>query len=209
MDLLNFILKNSYLEINRKKFRIRRGVPQGSIISPLLFDIFMDDLIEFLKNKPSNENVEPEKHMLCYADDVAILFRGREKLNNIIKNLENWATRNEMSINKNKSGIMYIRKKDNDYMKSREKDQKIQGYPIVDEYKFLGINIAPNFDLNNHFNNLKKKIKYITYKALTLPRNCITPFHASILWTLLIRSNALYGLLMMNYLDKRQSDQPN
>ena len=49
MDLLNFLLKNSYLEINGKKFRIRKGVPQGSIISPLLFDIFMDDLVTHLK----------------------------------------------------------------------------------------------------------------------------------------------------------------
>jgi len=59
MDLLNFLIKNSYLEINGSKYRIKKGVPQGSIISPLLFDIFMDDLINFLKNKPTREKVDP------------------------------------------------------------------------------------------------------------------------------------------------------
>ena len=92
MDLLNFLLKNSYLEINNKKFRITKGVPQSSIISPLLFDIFIDNLVSFMENKPSNERINPVKEMLCYADDVAILFKGKSKLDNIIKNLEEWST---------------------------------------------------------------------------------------------------------------------
>ena len=180
MDLLNFLLKNSYIEINEKRFRIRKGVPQGSTISPLLFDIFMDDLINFLCNKPTREKVYPEKDILCYADDVAIFFNGMHKLKQILKNLEDWTLKNEMKINKSKSGIMYIRKKDNEAMRRQYKEEKIQDFPIVQQYKFLGITIAPNFDLSTHFLNLKKKIKYISYKALTLPRKAITPISCHI-----------------------------
>lgn len=113
MDLLNFLLKNSYLEINNKKFRIRKGVPQGSTISPLLFDIFMDDLVNYLKDLPGKERIDPINEILCYADDVAILFKGKFKLDLIIKNLEDWSSRNGMTINKRKSGIMFIKLKHN------------------------------------------------------------------------------------------------
>ena len=93
MDLLNFLLKNSYLEINSKKFRITKGVPQGSIDYFSTFvDIFIDNLVSFMENKPSNERINPIKEMLCYADDVAILFKGKQKLDNIITNLEEWST---------------------------------------------------------------------------------------------------------------------
>ena len=86
-----------------------------------------------------------------------------------------------MNINKSKSGIMYIRKKDNNSMKSKYLSKGIEGFPIVDQYKFLGITISPNFDLSVHFKNIKKKNNYITLKALTLPRKSLTPFHTTIL----------------------------
>ena len=112
-----------------------------------------------------------------------------------------------MIINKKKSGIMYSKPKDNKEMRRVYKEEQILGYPIVENYKFLGITIAPNFDLSPHFETLKKKIKYITYKALTLPRKVITPFHASVLWTLLVRSNAFYGFLIMDHLNARKADK--
>ena len=206
MDLLNFLLKNSYLEINEKKFRIRKGVPQGSTISPLLFDIFMDDLVSFLKDKPSNERIEPIKELLCYADDVAILFKGIMKLDTIIKNLEDWSLKNGMTINKKKSGIMFIKLKDNKNFQNKNTDQKIKGFPIVDKYKFLGITIAPNFELKYHFEDIKRKTNYISSKVLALPRKVISPFQVSILWTLLVRSILFYGILILPYLTTRKND---
>lgn len=140
--------------------------------------------------------------MLCYADDVAIFFHGVNKLRSIINNLEEWTQKNGMIVNKSKSGIMYIRKKDNEAMRKAYKSEKFNDYPIVQYYKFLGITLGPNFDLSQHFKNLKMKIKYVSYKALTLPRKVITPFHSTILWTLLIKSNVLYGVLMINYLTR-------
>ena len=56
--------------------------------------------------------------MLCYADDVAIFFHGATNLERIIKNLEDWASENEMIINKKKSGILFIKKKENNKMRS-------------------------------------------------------------------------------------------
>jgi len=95
--------------------------------------------------------------MLCYADDVAIIFHSKEQLSWIIRNLENWTTQNKMTINKKKSGIMFGRKYVNESERSRNTDAKFNGYPIVEHYKFLGVTIAPNFSVKYHLENIKKK----------------------------------------------------
>lgn len=65
---------------------------------------------------------------------------------------------------------MFNKLKDNNNWRKTFKNSSIKGYPIVRNYKFLGITIAPNFNLDEHFTNLKKKINYISHKSLTIPK---------------------------------------
>ena len=55
---------------------VNNGVLQGSLISPLLFDLYINDLIIEL-NKNAYE-------VLAYADDLAIIVEGRNSLSNIL-----------------------------------------------------------------------------------------------------------------------------
>lgn len=48
--------------------KIERGVPQGSILGPLLWDIAYDGVIGILKPR--------ESEIICYADDTIILVGG-------------------------------------------------------------------------------------------------------------------------------------
>ena len=60
-----------------------------------------------------------------------------EKAKHTLKLVEKWTEKNKMKINKNKSGIMFYKKKNN--RKRSQENNEIMGYPRVEEYKYLGI----------------------------------------------------------------------
>ena len=74
---------NIYINVNN-------GVLQGSLISPMLFNLYINDLIIEL-NKNAYE-------VLAYADDLAIIVEGRSSLNNIFDILDKWSIENGIKI---------------------------------------------------------------------------------------------------------------
>ena len=78
------------------------GVPQGSVLGPLLFNVFINDIFLFVNKKS-----------ICnYADDTTI-YACHTDLNTIIKNLEadgsilsNWFSSNFMKLNDDKCHLM-------------------------------------------------------------------------------------------------------
>ena len=66
--------------------RVTSGVPQGSILGPLLFLVYL--------------NVLPDSFQECfgYADDYKILFRNQEEVDEGRKKLESWCTLNNMKL---------------------------------------------------------------------------------------------------------------
>ena len=104
-----------------------------------LFNLYINDLI--------NELDKNSFEVLAYADDLCVLCDGRNQLNNVIKIIDKWSKLNGINVNKNKSGIMILK---NDI---KEKDN-IDGYPIIREYKYLGILI--NFKKKSDFPDLNQ-----------------------------------------------------
>lgn len=74
------------------------GVPQGSILGPLLFLIYVNDMSAVVKNK-----------LLLYADDSAILVSARNKsdienkLSNDLNNVSHWLVNNKLSLHLGKT----------------------------------------------------------------------------------------------------------
>ena len=83
---------------NNKCINVNNGVLQGSLISPMLFDLYINDLIDELDKNAFD--------VLAYAVDLCVLCDGRNQLNNVIKIIDKWSILNRIKVNKNKSGIM-------------------------------------------------------------------------------------------------------
>jgi hypothetical protein len=134
--------------------KINCGVPQGSILGPLLFLLYVNDM----------HNVCTSSFTLLFADDTNIFVSGKSleeietKINNDLKALSIWFQLNKLSLNIHKTKFMII--------KSRKKKippsalninidkQKIQQ---VLHTKFLGVIIDEHLTWDNH-------IKYTTSK---------------------------------------------
>ena len=75
------------------------GVPQGSILGPLLFIVFVNDILSALKNCD----------VVMYANDTVIYFSGnslteiQNKLNEDLINLAHWFHSNLLTLNTIKS----------------------------------------------------------------------------------------------------------
>ena len=78
-----------------------------------------------------------ENEIFAYADDLAVNNYGEEQMKKTIKIIEQWVEKNDMKINKKKSGIIFHKKKKSGKKQLHKKE--IEGFPVIGEYKYLGI----------------------------------------------------------------------
>ena len=73
--------------------------------------------------------------------------------------IDGWTKLNGINVNKKKSGIMILKNK-------IETNDKIDGYPIINKYKYLGIMINDKMNIQSHIGNIDKKLKNILKKII-------------------------------------------
>ena len=132
------------------------GIPQGSILGPLLFSIFVNDLPNCLNTESIN----------LYADDTAISIFSKDpqelecNLNVALALLKNWFDKNKLSLNCTKSKVMYFG--------THKKLMNLQSLQVkcnevvlenVEQYKYLGVLLDSNL-------NFKANTEYIANKVI-------------------------------------------
>ena len=126
------------------------GIPQGSILGPILFNIFINDLLLFIK----------ETDICNFADDTTLYACGKE-LDTISFKLEietnramQWLKDNEMVANLSKFQLMFLSK-----YKNIEKNMSFDGKIIKssDTVELLGITLDKNINFKRHMQNICRK----------------------------------------------------
>ena len=189
IQFLRALYANTYISIGRYKVRMSKGVMQGSTISPALFNIFLEPLLETLSMRISPED------LFVYADDIAILIYSTEELDYAINTIKTWSRDNEVPINYIKSGILNIKLRKGSPTLTNLKCYK--DFPVVTGYKYLGVWLNEYLDPCFHLDSTRKKITYITNRIKTIPKKSITPKLLINLWTVLVRPNFDYGLSLV------------
>ena len=105
------------------------GVPQGSILGPLLFFLYINDLPQGSKLLDA----------ITFADDIHLLFNN---VNNGLSNISHWFNSNKLSLNADKTKFTLFHKvKQRDNIPVVLPTLKINNSLIkqVDHIKFLGV----------------------------------------------------------------------
>ena len=136
---------------------IKCGVPQGSILGPLLFIIYMNDIC----------NVSDLLYTILYADDTSVLLNGKninelmDIINNELQKLYMWLRANILTLNIDKTYYMIFHR-----ARIKNKDFSL-GISInncalkeVDNCKYLGIILDTRISW----------VEYITYVKNTISK---------------------------------------
>lgn len=168
------------------------GVPQGSILGPLLFLIYINDLPSFLQMK-----------ITMFADDTTIQHFGnnlsemKQEINQTLKSLTSWLKSNRLLLNIQKTKVVLFSPRNiNHDFELTLNGIAIQqvGFKHADKsLKFLGLNIDDRFNWKEHVRLVSNTIRKIMY-TLFMSKQAIPFKLRHVLYNSLIKSRLEYGI---------------
>ena len=153
--------RKQFVSIGKEKSStkiVNIGVPQGSILAPLLFSLFINDL-------PNNI---PSASIHMYADDTTISVSGKTKpeveanLTQALNETSSWISKNKLILNSDKTKVMLLGSKQKlRSIPNQQLSTSIHGRVLecVDEFKCLGVKIDNCLDFKKHVEYISNTIK--------------------------------------------------
>lgn len=135
---------------------INKGVPQGSILGPLLFLTYINDLQTYLNTT----------QCLLYADDTTIMATGNTSselttnLDSLLHSLENWSHANCIKINPSKTSFVVFHAPQRKITSHLSITINNVSIPQTHSATFLGVIVDSNLKFNHHVASVVNKIRF-------------------------------------------------
>ena len=166
------------------------GVPQGSILGPLFFLVYINDLVL---------NLECDVHL--FADDTSLLdcfddsAESNGKICRDLEKIERWSVLWKVTFNANKTRYMIITRKNNypNYPPIYLHNTSIER---TDQYTHLGLVFTSNFKWNKHIEKCickaSKRIALLNRVRLKLPRGTLCSLYKSMVLPIIEYCDIIY-----------------
>ena len=177
------------------------GVPQGSVLGPTLFLIYVNDINNNLGSTTCN----------IYADDVLIYCSGKEigdvnvKLQHSLDVIKQWYDNNLLVVNSSKSNAMMVTTRQRELL-LRNSDYNGSHIDLVlnddhldyvEHCKYLGVDIDKNLNWNVHVEELSKQLNSMVWMLARLrkflPLHSLTEIYKSIVQPKIDYAITLWG----------------
>ena len=142
---------------------VELGVPQGSILGPILFLIYVNDI----------NNCNDTARFVKFADDTTVitpaptLKEATWKMNGTLIRVSKWFRSNKLNLNPSKTRYMIFNGKGTTEIKLVQIDgqyiERVWKYGDEKSFKLVGIQIDEQLKLEEHITYIAKKIGYVNY----------------------------------------------
>ena len=169
-------------------FRTNRGVRQGCVLSPLLFNIFLSDIQNIFDSSGSDPMMNYEEiSCLIWADDILILSKTEQGLQDKLNALDTYCKKNKLEVNTDKTKTMIFTKsgrilKNRFFFHNTELEN-------VRSYKYLGFVVTPSGEIKSGLEDLRVR----ALRAMVKIKKTLGP---------LFRANIRNTLHLYNYMVK-------
>jgi Reverse transcriptase (RNA-dependent DNA polymerase)/Endonuclease-reverse transcriptase len=182
--------------ISSDRVKVEWGVPQGSRVGPLLFILYINDMVHVIR--------KCKIHL--FADDALMYISDKcpdnicKWLNEDLKNVSDWLNSNKLKLNIKKTKVMWINERSNRVNEIRMNGEVLE---VVKNIKYLGVMIDDRMKFDLHADYIIKKMarkigvlnrlrSTLSTKAKTLVYSAIISPHVtycSTFWVCLVRPN--------------------
>ena len=185
----------TYDNVTSSSKQIDCGVPQGSILGPLLFILLVNDLHHTLQ----------KSNLLMYADDTVVYYSAKSSkevekvLNAEIQKIANWMNTNCLILNLKKGKTEFVLYGAQQNLRNQSTcNININAVPINEEqqYTYLGVNLDKHLTLQKHLEAMYKKSSG-QLKLLAKIRYLLSPNIAESIYNAVILPRILYCLPIM------------